>query len=284
MGRALIELQNVSYRYPGTPRQALQNVTLRIDEGEWVTVVGGNGSGKTTLAWVLSGLLSPQQGIYLLRGEKVTEASLRTVRQTVGMIFQNPEDQIIQATVEDDIAFGLEVQGLPPSVIEQRVAWALDRLGLKEVRHREPYRLSGGQKKRLAVAGMIVLKPKALVLDEAFAMLDPKAQQDILALLRSLHREEGMAIIEVTHDMEQAKQRTRLVALQDGGIVYDGSPNPLFQDASLIQSLRLRPPLAVRLIQTFKSMGIEIDESIRGAFFERESEGIRALWRSSSMR
>lgn len=284
MGRALIELQNVSYRYPGTPRQALQKVTLRIDEGEWVTVVGGNGSGKTTLAWVLSGLLSPQQGVYLLRGEKVTEASLRTVRQTVGMIFQNPEDQIVQATVEDDIAFGLEVQGLPPSMIEQRVAWALDRLGLEEVRHREPYRLSGGQKKRLAIAGMIVLKPKALVLDEAFAMLDPKAQQDILALLRFLHREEGMAIIEVTHDMEQAKQRTRLVALQDGGIVYDGSPNPLFQDDSLIQSLRLRPPLAVRLIQTFKSMGIEIDESTRDAFFERESEGIRALWRSSSMR
>lgn len=284
MGRVLIELQNVSYRYPGTPRQALQNVTLRIDEGEWVTVVGGNGSGKTTLAWVLSGLLSPQQGIYLLRGEKVTEETLGTVRQTVGMIFQNPDDQMIQATVEDDIAFGLEVRGLPPSMIEERVAWALDRLGLEEVRHREPHRLSGGQKKRVAIAGMVVLKPKALVLDEAFAMLDPKAQQDILTLLRSLHREEGMAIIEITHDMEQAKARSRLVALQDGGIVYDGSPSLLFQDASLIQSLRLRPPLAVRLIQSLNRRGIEIDESIRDAFFERESEGIRALWRSSSMR
>ncbi|PTQ56965.1 MAG: ATPase [Candidatus Carbobacillus altaicus] len=282
--RALIELKGVSYRYPGAARFALQDVTFRVEEGEWVTIVGGNGSGKTTLAWVLSGLVSPQKGRYLLNGEEVTAALSGTVRRTVGMIFQNPEDQIIQATVADDIAFGLEAQGLPAVEIGKRVAWAIARLGLEDVRDREPYRLSGGQKKRLAIAGMVALKPKALVLDEAFAMLDPKARQDMVELVRSLHQE-GMTIIEVTHDMEHARRSPRLVALKDGAIVYDGKPGQLFQDVALIRSLRLLPPLATRLLEALRNAGIEIrDRDIRDAFFERESEGIRALWRSSLMR
>ncbi len=258
MPKPIVTLNEVSYRYPhapgGTP-PALSNVSLDIARGEFVALVGANGSGKSTLARLLNGLIRPAPGEALVDGKSTADpANLDRIRETVGMVFQNPDSQIVATTVGDDIAFGLENMGIPPDEIERRIEETARRFGVAELLGREPHWLSGGQKQRTVLAGVVALRPRVLVLDEPTSMLDSRSQREFRELIDELWRD-GATIVYITHLMEEIVTAPRLVALQDGAIVYDGAPRGFFSQPELTASTGLTPPLAVRISQALAARG-----------------------------
>jgi len=245
----MIIFEDCSYRYPhaGALRPALDKVDLAIGTGELVAVVGANGSGKSTLARMANGLLLPDGGSVRVKGMSTAEpGNLDAIRETVGMVFQNPESQIVANSVEDDIAFGLENIGLPVAEIEERIEEALGVFGLEELRGREPHWLSGGQKQRTVLAGVMALQPGLLVLDEPTSMLDPRSQREFIDYIDSLRRD-GTAIIYITHIMREAATADRVVVLSEGRVVADAGPREVFSDEGLLRSAGLDAPLPVRL-------------------------------------
>ncbi len=250
---SLIEARNLYHSYvlrSGDSVAALRDVSLAIEEGEYVAVVGANGSGKTTLALHLNGILTPTSGQVLVGGRSTSNPEeVRYIRSTVGMVFQSPDDQLVATVVEEDVAFGPENLGMAPARLEIVVREALERVGMWDERHRPPHQLSAGQKQRVAVAGAIAMNPRCLVLDEATSMLDPAGTRDVIGIAEALHSE-GMTIITVTHKMEEAARADRLLVLNAGTLVMDGSPAEVFGHPDLA-SWRLRPPavsvLAARL-------------------------------------
>ncbi len=247
---SLIELHNVHYAYTlpdGKALPALRGISLRIAEGEYVAIVGANGSGKSTLARHLNGLLLPQQGEVRVAGYDTRDrVQRRALRRLVGMVFQRPEDQLIAATVQDDVAFGLENQALPPTLIRQRVREALTWVGLWEARTRPPLNLSAGQMQRVALAGVLALRPRCIVFDEATAMLDPAGRRTVRDLMARLHAE-GITIITITHFMEEAAEAQRVIVLDRGQVVRDGAPAQLFTCAEAIAPYGLDLPPAAAL-------------------------------------
>jgi energy-coupling factor transporter ATPase len=241
----LVEITELDHRYEregASPITALRGVNLTLYPGEFVALVGANGSGKTTLARHLNGLLLPSTGRVTVGGYDTRDASaLREIRSQVAMVFQRPEDQIIAATVEDDVAFGPENLGLTGEEIERRVRWALETVSAWELRRRPPHLLSAGQQQRVAIAGALAMEPRCLVLDEATAMLDPAGREEVLSLLKTLHRQ-GVAVLLITHWMREAAAATRVVALNGGCVGYDGPARALFCDAGLLAALGLEPP------------------------------------------
>ena len=241
----LIEIRDLHHSYEGDgarPVHALRGVTLTIEDGEFIAVVGANGSGKTTLARHLNALLLPTRGRVRVAGLDVHDrAAWPAIRSEVAMVFQRPEDQIVATTVEDDVAFGPENLGLDPPEIERRIRWALTTVGMWEQRQRPPHLLSVGQQQRVAIAGALAMHPRCLVLDEATAMLDPAGRRQMQTLLRGLHAD-GMTVVLITHWMGEASLAQRVVALQEGRIAYDGPPRPLFADLDRLASLDLEPP------------------------------------------
>jgi energy-coupling factor transport system ATP-binding protein len=259
----LIDIQRVSFHYPAASSSqpaALRELSLRIERGEYVALLGHNGSGKSTLARHCNALLLPGSGRVLVDGDDTRDQRRwRQVRDRVGMIFQNPDNQIIATVVQDDVAWALAVRGLPAPLIRERVDWALAATGIAELRDRAPHRLSGGQRQRLAIAGVLALRPDAIIADEATAMLDPLARRDTLDLLHTLNHEHGLAIILVTHLLEEAARAQRVVVLEQGRIAFDGTPAAVFANLEQMRRLKLAIPAPIELAARLRANGIPID-------------------------
>jgi len=242
----MIEFQQVTYTYDRSPVPALFDISLQIETGSFVAVVGHNGSGKSTLAKLFNALLLPGAGRVTVNGIDTTdEARLIELRGQVGVVFQNPDNQLVTTIVEEDVAFGPENLGVPPVEIRQRVDEALAAVGLTDFARHAAHKLSGGQKQRVAIAGMLAMRPNILVMDEASAMLDPQGRQELIATVRTLNREKGMTLVMITQYMEETVDCDRILALHRGQVAFDGTPRAFFSDLSLVQSIGLDAPEAV---------------------------------------
>lgn len=259
----LIEIQNVSYAYEDAAAKALNNVSLTINDGEFVAVVGHNGSGKSTLAKHLNALLLPTEGKVLVDGmDTADEADTLSIRQRVGMVFQNPDNQLVTTIVEEDVAFGPENIGVPGNEIRTRVDRALAAVGMEKYAHSAPNMLSGGQKQRIAIAGMLAMQPKVLVLDEATAMLDPKGRRDIIDLVTKLHKENGITVVMITQYMEEAIGADRVAVMSGGEMILEGTPKEVFSQDELLHKHRLDVPVMQQLANRLNAHGANLPKCI----------------------
>ena len=266
MAEKFFELDHVTHVYrsgEGEGHEALRGVTLSIGAGEFVAVLGANGSGKSTLARHLNALLLPSDGHCRVRGMDTRDEALRwDIRQEVSMVFQNPDNQLIAAVVADDVAFGPENLGVPPAEIRRRVADALALVGMERYAQAAPHLLSGGQKQRIAIAGAIAMQTHALVLDEPTAMLDPRGRSEVLSAVEKLHDEQGMTIVYITHFMEEAIAADRIVLMEAGQVVMDGTPREIFAQPERVRALGLDVPLAADLAARLRRGGRELPQDI----------------------
>ena len=261
---AFIEIKHLTHVFKSNDEKkdglkALDDINLNIDKGEFIAVIGVNGSGKSTFAKHLNGLLLPTEGACFVDGIKVEDSEeIWKVRQKVSMVFQNPDNQIIATIVEDDIAFGPENMGLPREEIRKRVEFALQSLHIEHLRKFAPHLLSGGQKQLTAIAGAIAMRTNCLILDEPTAMLDPQGRIAVMNALKELHEKYNMTIIMITHFMEEAMQAQRIVVMDNGKIVQDGTPEQIFADRQKLRSLGLEVPLSVDMAAELKKRGVKI--------------------------
>ena len=261
LNQTIIELENIHYRYhEDDAREALAGVSLEIRRGEWLAIIGHNGSGKSTLAKVMNGLIEANTGSVVVNGKTLTEETVFEARRTVGMVFQNPDNQFVGTTVEDDIAFGLENIGLPREEMLERVTKVLDMVKMSEFRTKEPARLSGGQKQRVAIAGVTALEPEVIILDEATSMLDPKGRLEVISTIQKLHKEKKITVISITHDLDEAAQADRVVLMEQGQIQQIGTPKEIFKLGSKLVEKGLDVPFAEKLIEALRERGINVPE------------------------
>ena len=254
----LIKLENVSYKYPDSDEIennfAVNNLSLEINEGEFVAILGHNGSGKSTAAKLVNMILTPDSGNIYINGknitenEKASENDIYEVRKTVGMVFQNPDNQIVATVVEEDVAFGPENLGLPPDEIRKRVDEALDVVGMTSYARHAPHRLSGGQKQRVAIAGIIAMKPKCIIFDESTAMLDPLGRREVMDTILKLNKEEKITIILITHYMNEAVLADKVVVMKGGSKYMEGTPNEVFSKPQRLWDAGLEVPQTVELL------------------------------------
>ena len=283
MSENIIEFQNVCYRYEaGEGEQPLplcvDHVTLHIKKGDFVAILGHNGSGKSTLAKLSNSILIPESGRVLVNGMDTADEELSyDIRSTVGVVFQNPDNQIVASIVEEDVAFGPENLGVEPAEIRRRVDDALKAVGMYDYRHHEPHKLSGGQKQRVAIAGMIAMLPECIVLDEPTAMLDPKGRKEVLETIRKLNRERGITIVFITHFMEEAAQCQKIFIMHAGKIVLEGAPREIFQDAQALRPYRLDAPPMARLAQRLREAGMPLPPDILTE--EEMAREVARLWK-----
>jgi energy-coupling factor transport system ATP-binding protein len=246
----IIRVEGISFSYQVNQAQripVLHEVSLQVYPGEYLAIIGHNGSGKSTLSKHLNGILTPESGDVWVHGMNTRDkAHMRDIRSRVGMVFQHPDNQIVATIVEDDVAFGLENIGIPPQEMRERVESALTAVGMTEFRHRPPHHLSGGQKQRIAIAGILAMKPECIVLDEATSMLDSYGRQEILSVIRKLHRE-GMTIVTVTHHMSEVAEADRVIVMEAGRIVLEGTPRDVFARQEFLSDLHLGVPDASRI-------------------------------------
>ena len=258
----MLELNNVSYRYEGAAQNALSGVTMTIEAGEMLAIVGHNGSGKSTLAKHLNGLLLPTGGNVTIDGmDTKNEDALLAIRQRVGMVFQNPDNQIVATIVEEDVAFAPENLGVPPEEIRTRIDEAMKLAGIYEKREAAPYKLSGGQKQRVAIAGVIAMRPDCLVMDESTAMLDPHGRAQVMKTIRQL-RAAGITIVSITHYMEEAAQADRVLVMSRGRIVMEGTPEQVFSQTERLHGYHLDVPQAAELRDELVKAGIPMPENV----------------------
>ena len=262
-----IEIKNVSFRYESEgvtdPPPVLDGVSLTIKPGEFVAVLGHNGSGKSTLAKHLNGILLPSEGEVLAGGlDTRKEENLLTIRQHVGMVFQNPDNQIVATVVEEDVAFGPENLGISPAEIRDRVKAALEAVDMTAYREHAPHQLSGGQKQRVAIAGVLAMRPDVIVLDEPTAMLDPQGRAEVIETVKKLCREEGLTAVLITHYMNEAAEADRCVVMNDGRVVLDGTPREVFREVELLEKMGLEVPQATKLAHELRKRGIELGDVI----------------------
>lgn len=265
---SIISVRNISFSYEnsgssGRSADILKNISLEIKKGEFVAVLGHNGSGKSTLARHFNGILTPVSGNVLVSGmDTGDEERIFDIRQKVGMVFQNPDNQIVSAVVEEDVAFGLENLGIPPYEIRSRVDEALKSVNMYEYREHSPSMLSGGQKQRIAIAGIIAMRPECIVLDEPTAMLDPAGRRDVINTIRKLNREHGITVVLITHYMDEAADADRVVVMDKGKIVLDDSPEQVFSEVEKIKSIGLDVPQAAELVYELNKCGFSLDPHI----------------------
>ncbi len=271
---SLIELNNVSYSYDKV-NFAVKSVSLKVEEGEYVAIIGHNGSGKSTLAKIMNGLLFPDKGEATVDGfSSKDKKSVFEIRKRVGVVFQNPDNQLVASIVEDDVAFGPENLGVPRKEIGERIDFALSSVNMEEFRHRSPTRLSGGQKQRIAIAGVLALKPKVLVLDESTAMLDPKGRKEVLGVAEKLNKEQKTTVVSITHYMEEVISADRVIIMSDGRIVLEGTPQEIFKKKEQIKAYGLELPLASVIADKLIERGVKLpdgilsEEQLRGALCE----------------
>lgn len=260
---AIIDIRQVTYAYPvqegKKSEAALRGVDLQVRRGEYLVLLGHNGSGKSTLARHCNALLLPDSGRVLVDGLDTREAAKqRAIRERVGMIFQNPDNQIIATVVEDDVAWALAVRGLPAPFIRERVAEAMDAVGITHLRQQPPHKLSGGQRQRVAIAGVLALRPQCIIADEATSMLDPLSRQEITHLLHQLHQRYGLTIIQVTHLLEEATLAQRIVVMEQGKVIMGGTPAEIFADIERLRLLKLVIPEPIVLAARLREVGLPI--------------------------
>ncbi|MEG1394154.1 MAG: energy-coupling factor transporter ATPase [Clostridia bacterium] len=263
---AIIELTNVDFEYnldQDERLKAVDNVSLQIEEGSFVALVGHNGSGKSTLAKLLNGLLLPSSGKVTVNGiDTADDKNIFEIRKTVGMVFQNPDNQMIASIVEDDIAFGPENLGIPRAEIIERVEWALSKVGMLEHRKGTPFKMSGGQKQRLAIAGILAIKPRVIVFDESTAMLDPQGRAEVMRVAHELNKNEKMTVIHITHYMDEAMEADRVIVMNEGKIVADDIPQNIFSQYELLTSIKLSVPTVTQIAVTLNKLGMDIQPNI----------------------
>ena len=259
---SIISVRNVTYEYreEETVYAAVKDLSLEIERGSFTVILGHNGSGKSTLAKMLNGLNKPTSGDVLVDGINTKdEATEIEVKRKVGMVFQNPDNQIIASIVEEDVAFGPENLGLEPSEIRRRVDNALKAVDMYDFRESTPHRLSGGQKQRIAIAGIMAMEPECLVLDEPTAMLDPKGRAEIISTLHRLNSDKGITIVLITHYMEEAENADRVIVMNDGKIIADNVPKVIFSDVKTLKSVGLDVPQTAELLYSLKETGFPVD-------------------------
>ena len=256
---SIIKFENVHYTYPGDQLESLCGVSLEIEEGSFVAVLGHNGSGKSTLAKHMNAILVPTEGKVTVCGiDSADEEQIIQLRRNVGMVFQNPDNQIVANVVEDDVAFAPENLGVEPKEIRRRVDEALKQVGMYEKRQHAPHLLSGGQKQRVAIAGVIAMEPKIIVLDEPTAMLDPIGREEVISTVTRLCREKGMTVVLITHHMDECVGADRLIVMSNGSIVADGLPAEVFADIELMEREGLTVPETTRLLYDLKQRGMDL--------------------------
>ena len=264
----IIEIKNVSFEYSNADEEnvsytAVKNLSLNIERGSFTVILGHNGSGKSTLAKMLNGLNKPTFGDILVDGINTKDEETEIeVKRRVGMVFQNPDNQLIASIVDEDVAFGPENLGLEPSVIRERVKNALKAVGMEEYANSTPHRLSGGQKQRIAIAGIIAMEPECLVLDEPTAMLDPKGRREIISTLHKLNKEKDITVILITHYMEEAENADRVLVMNDGEIIKDATPKEVFMDVELLKSVGLDVPQTTELLYNLQKHGFNVNTNV----------------------
>lgn len=259
----IISISKLNYAYPSeegkAPHPALHDVSLEIEEGEFIAILGHNGCGKSTLAKHLNGILKADSGEVTVFGMNAAdEEKVLEIRKNVGMVFQNPDNQIIATVVDEDVAFALENLGVPYPEMVERVNEALEWVGMTAYRRHAPHMLSGGQKQRIAIAGILAMKPKCIVLDEPTAMLDPQGRKEVMKTLLRLNREMGVTVILITHYMDEAVQADRVVVMGEGEVVLDGTPKEVFQNVGLLHSLSLDVPQTAELMYALRQEDIKV--------------------------
>ena len=258
-----LRMEDVSYQYEPDARPAVSHVTLAVERGSFVAVLGHNGSGKSTLAKLMNALFLPTEGRVLVCGmDTLTEEKVWNIRRHAGMVFQNPDNQIVANVVREDVAFGLENLGVPQDEMVRRVEAALSAVRMSEFAETAPHMLSGGQKQRVAIAGVLAMEPELIIMDEATAMLDPSGRAEVLATVRKLNREKGMTVVWITHFMEEAAVADRLVVMNDGSVAMEGTPRQVFSRVEEIKALGLDVPPMAELAQALRDRGLPLPEGI----------------------
>jgi energy-coupling factor transport system ATP-binding protein len=271
----IISVKDVTFFYPGEETATLKNVSLDVYKGEWLSIVGHNGSGKSTLAKLLNGLLLPNEGtVHVSEFVTARQDDIWEIRRQVGMVFQNPDNQFVGTSVQDDIAFGLENFGVPREEMIKRINESIQRVGMEAFLNQEPHQLSGGQKQRVAIAGILAQKPSVIVLDEATSMLDPIGRIEVMETVRELNQNEGITVISITHDLEEALSADRVVVMKMGEKAAEGKPDSIFQQRELLKSAGLDLPFSLKLSEALRRQGVELD---RG--YLTQEELVNALWK-----
>lgn len=273
---SLITLENIMYRYNNDQENnILDDVSFTIEKGEWVTIIGANGSGKSTLVKTLNGLNVPQNGNVIIDGLVLNEENIWAIRQKVGMVFQNPDNQFVGSTVADDVAFGLENIGMPRDEMIVKIDQALQQVGMQNFKMHEPARLSGGQKQRVAIAGILALAPDIIVLDEATSMLDPKGRAEVLATVQAIKEENNLTVISITHDLNEAAQADRIFVMEKGQIKYENKPEEVFKLGDDLVELGLNVPFVEQLKTALINRGLELPDE-----YMTEERLVEYLWKS----
>ncbi|ORO98047.1 energy-coupling factor transporter ATPase [Streptococcus mitis] len=271
--KAIIDVKNLSFRYKESQEYYdVKDITFHVKRGEWLSIVGHNGSGKSTTVRLIDGLLEAESGEIVIDGQRLTEENVWNIRRQIGMVFQNPDNQFVGATVEDDVAFGLENQGLSRQEMKKRVEEALDLVGMLDFKKREPARLSGGQKQRVAIAGVVALRPAILILDEATSMLDPEGRRELIETVKGIRKDYDMTVISITHDLEEVAMSDRVLVMKKGEIESTSSPRELFSRNDLDQ-IGLDDPFANQLKHSLSQNGYDLPEN-----YLTESELEDKLW------
>ena len=259
MTQPVISIKNIHFNYQDQDtREALSDVSLDVFEGEWLAIIGHNGSGKSTLAKMMNGLLEASSGEIYIDGQLLTEETVYEARRKVGMVFQNPDNQFVGTAVEDDIAFGLENIGMPREEMVQKINASLEMVRMTKFKEKEPARLSGGQKQRVAIAGMIALAPKVVILDEATSMLDPQGRFEVISTIQQLHKEKGITVISITHDLDEAAQADRVLLMEGGKVNRIGKPSEIFEMGTALVDKGLDVPFSEKLKAILKEKGLNV--------------------------
>ncbi|WP_024375810.1 energy-coupling factor ABC transporter ATP-binding protein [Streptococcus suis] len=254
----IIEVKNLKYKYNQEDEQyTLNDVSFHVKQGEWLSIIGHNGSGKSTTVRLIDGLLEAESGDIYIDGDALTIDNVWDKRRLIGMVFQNPDNQFVGATVEDDVAFGLENQGIPLEEMRSRVDEALELVGMTDFKTREPARLSGGQKQRVAIAGVVALRPKIIILDEATSMLDPEGRLDLIKIVREIKERHGMTVISITHDLDEVALSDRVIVMKNGQVESISTPNELFMREDLVD-LDLDRPFTTELASSLRQTGLDL--------------------------
>lgn len=255
-----IEFRNVSFRYMDDQPWVLKDVSFKIRSDEWVAIIGHNGSGKSTIAKLMNGLLFPDQGEIIIHGTKLTEDTVWDVRKKVGMVFQNPDNQFVGTTVQDDVAFGLENRGVPREEMVKAISDSLNAVRMTDYLLHEPHRLSGGQKQRVAIAGVIAIQPDVIILDEATAMLDPKGRKEIMTTVNELKQTNKLSLITITHDLNEIIEADRVIVMNDGEVWLETTPRLLFTKEEKLKNIGLDVPFVAKLANALRNRSISLNQ------------------------
>ncbi|HGA2698351.1 TPA: energy-coupling factor ABC transporter ATP-binding protein [Streptococcus agalactiae] len=270
----IITVNNLFFKYDSNQTHyQLENVSFHVKQGEWLSIIGHNGSGKSTTVRLIDGLLEAESGQIIIDGQELTEDNVWELRHKIGMVFQNPDNQFVGATVEDDVAFGLENKGIPLKDMKERVDQALDLVGMSEFKMREPARLSGGQKQRVAIAGAVAMRPQVIILDEATSMLDPEGRLELIRTIRAIRQKYNLTVISITHDLDEVALSDRVIVMKNGKVESTSTPKALFGRGNRLISLGLDVPFTSRLMVELAANGLDI-----GTEYLTEKELEEQLW------